>query len=627
MRFGTPLGLAALLAVPLLFLAMRRGDAAVRRRLDRLIAPRLRATLVDPVSAVGRGLQRGFFLVAIACFAIALARPQWGTMDRPAVRHGRDILIAVDTSKSMLANDVSPNRLTRAKLAAEDLIRSLSNDRVGLIAFAGEADLQAPLTADQTTLRATLGQFDTATVERGGTDFAAAIRAATLAFGKAEQGYRALVLISDGEDHEGGPGPAAQEAAKLGIRIFTLGVGTPEGSTILLPSGMPLRDRSGALVVSRLEEQTLRQVADETGGFYTRLDAAGLRRILGEGLGRITQRRGGEHAFTLPIERYQWPLALGLTFLLLAALTSTRRATALPAATVLTGRKLPAVSASVAGLLLANLLTGRAATPLEWYQRGNFEQAYEAFQEELQRRPDDPVLNYNAAEASYRLGKYDQAFEGYAKAMNSPDLTLRHHAYYNAGNTLFKQGDGQEDAVGRLTKYYDAQYQYEQALELDPSDAATRKNLELLKRRINETEEQKKQEQKDKKASRPRRNGQKGSGSQPSHGRPDNPNANGGQPPPNAPPDDNGSDGDDDADNASGNEPSAEDTPGQPKQGDLRERAQGADEHGAAPRPDETSSGRMSAEEARGLLDSLQGDEDRVDLNHRYHDRPVLKDW
>jgi Ca-activated chloride channel family protein len=627
MTFGTPLGLVALLLVPLLFLAMRRGDASVRRRLDRLVAPRLRATLVEPVSAVGRGLQRAFFLVAVACFAVTLARPQWGSVERPAVRRGRDILLAVDTSKSMLTSDVSPNRLTRAKLAAEDIIRSSPNDRVGLIAFAGEASVEAPLTADQTTLRSTLGQLDTASVERGGTDLAAVIRAATLAFGKAEQGYRALVLISDGEDHEGGADRAAQDASKLGIRIFTLGVGTPEGGTITLPSGLPLRDRSGAAVVSKLEEQTLRQLADETGGFYTRLNPAGLRRLISEGLGRITQRRSGEHAFNLPIERYQLSLALGLTFLLMAALISTRRAAAPQTTIALTGRKLPALAALVAGLLMANLLVVMAATPLEWYQRGDFEQAYDAFQEELQRRPDDPVLNYNAAEASYRLGKYDQAFEGYAKAMNSPDLTLRHHAYYNAGNTLFKQGDAQEDAAGRLTKYYDAQYQYEQALELDPSDAATRKNLELLKRRIVETEEQKKQEQKQKDASRSRRHGQKGSGSKPSRGRSNDLNGNGDEQPPNTPPDDNGTGGDDDPDNPSGNESTPQETPSQPKQGDLRERAQGNDEHGTPPRPQEPSSGSMSAEEARGLLDSLQGDEDRVDLNHRYHDRPATKDW
>ena len=237
------------------------------------------------------------------------------------------------------------------------------------------------------------------------------------------------------------------------------------------------------------------------------------------------------------------------------------------------------------------------------------------------------MLNYNAAEASYRLGKYDQAFEGYAKAMNSPDLTLRHHAYYNAGNTLFKQGDAQEDAAGRLTKYYDAQYQYEQALELDPGDADARKNLEILKRRIAETEEQKKSEQKDKKTSRSRRNGQKGSGNQPSRGRSNEPNGSGDDQPSNAPPDDNGSGGDDDTDHPSGNEPSPEEAPGQPKQGDLRERAQGNDGQGTPPHPDEPSSGHMSAEEARGLLDSLLGDEDRVDLNHRYHDRPVIKDW
>lgn len=626
MTFAEPLWFTALLLVPVLYFCMLRGDAAVRRRLERLVAPRLRNRLVEGVSETRRWLKRILLLLGLASMIIALARPQWGFTERPVARQGRDILIGVDCSRSMLSADISPDRLTRAKLAAEDIIRSSSTDRIGLIAFAGEAQLEAPLTTDVTTLRSTLARFDTNTVERGGTDFEAAIRGSMQAFGKTEHGYRALVLITDGEELEGDGLLAAREAAKLGIRIFTVGVGTPEGANIILPSGLPLRDRYGRVVLSRLDEEGLRAIAEATGGFYTRLDSTGVRRLVNDGLARITQHRGDERAFRVPVEHFQIPLALGLVLLFASSLLSNRRPAHSSARAALGGRKLP-VAAPALALLMATLLVVMAATPLELYQHGDYQRAYEAFQDELQRRPDDPLLNYNAGDAGYRVGKYEQAFESYAKAMNSSDPALRQHAYYNAGNTLFKQGDAQDDLEGKLTRYYDAQYQYEQALELDPSDAAARKNLEILKRRIKETEEQKKRQEQAQKngAQRPGRKGQNGR----QRGRP---NANGGEslePSTPSSPDDMDSDqeaGPDDSADAQGDKPEPNSTPTE-KNGDVRERGEGDEQTPPTPSLGEEKPGRMSADEARGLLDSLRGDEDRVDLNHHKRDRAVLKDW
>ncbi|MBV9489088.1 MAG: VWA domain-containing protein [Verrucomicrobia bacterium] len=627
MTFGEPSWLIALLLVPALWLCMWRGDVIVRRRLGRLVAARLRSRLVEDVSNLRRWSKRMCLLAALAALALTLARPQWGYTERPVTRHGRDLLLAVDTSRSMLAADVTPNRLTRAKLAAEDIIRAMRGDRIGLIAFAGEAQMEAPLTTDETTLHSTLALFDTNTVDRGGTDFEAAIRAAIQAFGKSEQGYRALVLITDGEELEGDGLVAARQAAKLGIRIFTVGVGSPDGSTITLPSGTPLRDRSGTIVVSRLDEDGLRAIAEATGGFYTRLNATSMHRVINDGLSRITQRRGDEHAFRTPIEHFQIPLAIGIGLLLGSFLISDRRPAPLKSTVVVAGRKIPVV-ASATAVLMASLLVVMASTPLEFYQRGDYQRAFEAFQEELQRRPEDPLLNFNAGDAGYRLGKYQQAFEGFAKAMNSPDPILRQHAYYNAGNTLFKEGDLQEDAEGKLTRYYDAQYQYEQALELDPGDAAARKNLEILKRRIKEAEEQKKRQEQAQKnaAQRPGRKGQSGR----QHGRPEPGSKQGAQPSAPSSPDDadaNGGSDANDPENSSGDKPDAEATPTQKKEGDLREHGQGDEQNPATPAPNEELPGKMSADEARGLLDSLRGDEDRVDLNRHKRDRPVLKDW
>ncbi len=640
MTLAEPWRLALLLVVPLLALAMWRGDREVRRRLARLVAPRLRSRLVQSTSPVRHTVRRALLLAALGAFALACARPQWGSTERPTVRHGRDIFFAIDTSRSMLTADVSPNRLTRAKLVVEDIVRSSSSDRFGLIAFAGDAQVEAPLTADDATLRSTLAGLDTNTVERGGTDVEGAIRAAMQAFGRSEQGYRALVLVTDGESLEGDPVVAAEAAAKLGIRIFTVGVGSVEGGPVTLASGLPLRDRQGNPVISRLDEGSLRAVAEATGGFYTRLEVGTAARLLREGLSRITERRANERALRIPTERFQWPLAAGLVLLAGPAPASHRPPPpgggpppGTLSTTPPTRRAVPAAMAPAIALTLAAAVALHAATPLELYRQGDYEHAWDRFREELQRRPDDPLLNYNAGDAGYRLGKYDQAFEGYAKAMNSPDLTLRQHAYFNAGNALFKQGDAQQDLEGRLTKYDDARYQYEQALEIDGTDEAARRNLELLKRRIKETEEQKRQQSANSPKGRPSRSRHKGQGDpsqdkragdakQPKRG--EDPSGENGPEDNDTPP---AGEGDGPQDDSSPDTPDAEATPTEKKEGDLRERPGAEDGRTPEEAQPETAPGRMSAEEARGLLDSLRGDEDHVNLNHHRRDRPVAKDW
>ena len=171
-------------------------------------------------------------LLGLSLAVVSLAQPRWGYTFQDVKRKGLDLLIAVDTSRSMLSNDVQPNRLDRVKLAVQDLINELQGDRVGLIAFAGRAFLQAPLTIDYDAVVEAINDLDTKTIPEGGTNISSAITLATQSFGKSATGNRALIIFTDGEELSGDAVKTAKEAADAGVRIFTVGVGTPQGSLI-----------------------------------------------------------------------------------------------------------------------------------------------------------------------------------------------------------------------------------------------------------------------------------------------------------------------------------------------------------------------------------------------------------
>src|SRR6202030_2089963 len=232
-------------------------------------------------------------LLGLAFALIALAQPRWGYTFQDVKRKGLDLLIAVDTSRSMLSNDVQPNRIERVKLAIQDLINELQGDRVGLIAFAGRAFLQAPLTIDYDAVVEAINDLDTKTIPEGGTNISSAIALAMQSFGKSATGNRALIIFTDGEDLSGDAVTMAKEATDAGVRIFTVGVGTPQGSLIPVTGedGQTafVKDSSGQVVKSRLDEKRLREVAEATGGFYLHLENGprSMQQIENEGLAKM----------------------------------------------------------------------------------------------------------------------------------------------------------------------------------------------------------------------------------------------------------------------------------------------------------------------------------------------------
>src|SRR5213075_3122680 len=331
MTFGVPQWLWGLLVIPLLIALFIRSERRGLKRLQEFVSARLLPQLAGTVNRPRRILRFGLQLLGLALAIISLAQPRWGYTFEDVKRKGLDLLIAVDTSRSMLSNDVQPNRLERVKLAAHDLINELQGDRVGLIAFAGRAFLQAPLTIDYEAVMESINDLDTKTIPEGGTNISEAISLATQSFGKSAMGNRALVIFTDGEELSGDAMKSAKMAADAGVRIFTIGVGTSEGSLIPIAGEEGrtsfVNDSSGQVVKSKLDEKRLREIAQSTGGFYLHLENGPrtMQQIYNEGLAKMQAAEFDVRLSRRPIERYEWPLGAALIALALSILIGERK--------------------------------------------------------------------------------------------------------------------------------------------------------------------------------------------------------------------------------------------------------------------------------------------------------------
>src|SRR4029077_14031232 len=331
MTFGAPEWLWGLLLVPLLIALFVRSEHRGLKLLPQFVSARLLPQLAGTVNRRRRIIRFGFLLLGLALAIGSLAQPRWGDTFEDVKRKGLDLLVAVDTSRSMLSNDVQPNRLDRVKLAVQDLIDELQGDRVGLIAFAGRAFLQAPLTIDYDAVIEAVSDLDTKTIPEGGTNISSAITLATQSFGKSAMGNRALIIFTDGEELSGDAVKTAKAAVDAGVRIFTVGVGTPQGSLIPI-SGEDgetafVKDSAGQVVKSKLDENRLREVAQGSGGFYLQLENGPrtMQQVQSEGLAKMQAAEMDVRLSRRPIERYEWPLGAALIALALSMLIPERK--------------------------------------------------------------------------------------------------------------------------------------------------------------------------------------------------------------------------------------------------------------------------------------------------------------
>ena len=484
MSFAFPLWLWALALVPVLIALFFQNERQRRVLLQRLIATRLHDRLAGTVSVAKRRGRFVLLLVALVALIVSLAQPRYGFTWQDAKRRGRDVIIAIDTSKSMLATDLAPNRLARAKLAAQDLINELHGDRVGVIAFAGGSFLQAPLTADYNAVLVSLQELDTEIIPRGGTDIAGAIRTAIEAFGKGESDHRALVIFTDGEELDA-DGVKEAEAKKDAVRIFTIGLGSVDGALIPVPGSRGgtefVKDGDGQIVKSRLDEDRLRKIAEAGGGFYLRLQNSHeqMGQLIRDGIGKMTETDIDAKLSRQPIERYQWPLGAGIVLLAVAMLIGERRRVA-----------------AVALLLFLNGAALGKNAGVEAYDRKDYKDAEERFAKQLWYQPESPELHFNLGSAAYQSGDLEKALESFSKAVTSVDPKLHAKAEYNLGNTLFKRGAELKEKEPKIQEWTNALQHYDQALTVEPKNANAQYNRDIVQKMIAELQKEEKQEQK-----------------------------------------------------------------------------------------------------------------------------------
>lgn len=474
MEFGAPENLVYIWLVPLALVIAFFAEKMRKKRLrmigllgaDRPIPVRLFKTIVKTT----------LISLALVSLVLALAKPRWGFEWIDAKQRGADIMIAVDVSKSMLAPDVSPSRLERAKRKISDLLDRMAGDRVGLVAFAGTSFVQCPLTQDYGAVRLFLSYLDPELIPTQGTDLGSAIdmSLAGLFDGSPEgnETGRAIILMTDGEDQEGRGLKSAELAKSKEVKIYTLGIGTEEGTLIPEAGGGFKKDRAGNLVISKPNEPALRALSKATGGSYIRsvADDSDIRFIYDNGiLKEINREENQEIRSKRWHERFQWFLAASFIFLFCEPLIRDVRFTGL----------------LVLGFIFLSPSTGFAASlgaAHKYYEQKDYEKAAKEFSEVEQEQPDNPDITYNRAVSQFRNGDFNGAAEGFGRSAGSDRTELQEKSWYNLGNSF-----------ANMQKFSEAINSYENALKINPENKKATENLALMKKLLEEQKKQPKQ--------------------------------------------------------------------------------------------------------------------------------------
>ncbi len=314
-----------LLVIPVaivLYIDLRRRKTALASFMDSAASERC----YPPACRNRDRLKKRLRLLAVSLILLAFARPQWGFHWRKLSTQGLDIMIVLDASRSMLAQDLKPNRLQQAKWGVRDLVHMLRGDRVGLVVFSGSSFLQCPLTSDYSAFLMTLEDVYCGIIPRGGTAISSAIRTALDAFANSPANSdRVIILLTDGEDHEGDPLSLIPQLKRKGVRLYAIGIGTPEGDLIPITdnNGRPafLKDTSGHVVKTTLHEQAIERLALETGGAYVRAAPGnlGLEHIFTTEISHLKRGKMESRMVKVYHDRYQWPLSLAIILLFIEA--------------------------------------------------------------------------------------------------------------------------------------------------------------------------------------------------------------------------------------------------------------------------------------------------------------------
>ena len=498
--FHQPLWIAAGCACCLIVWLLWRHYERVREiQVSRFAAESLVPALTANVSPTRRRTKKWLLLLSILLCFTALARPQYGHRWINVKHKGIDILFALDTSTSMLAEDVRPNRLERGKLAVLDFVSKLTGDRVGLMPFAGTSYLMCPLTADYSAFEQSLMAVDQRIIPHAGTNIDSAIDGA-LSVLTGTTNHKILILITDGEQLQGDIVAAAKRAADKEMIVYTVGVGTEHGELIPDPeTGGFVQDSNGSYVKSRLDRKNLQLIARTTDGMYVDLGnrGQGLETIYQQKLALVPQTELSEKRKQVPIERFAWPLALAIFLLSIEAILSERKSGKNGAMSLLkgiAGRFRRTVSMVV--LLFTTIVMtppGLSASEAEdAYAEGNFIEADQQYEELLAKDPDDPLIIFNHGATAYKNNRFEEAAEAFDRALASTDLHLQEKSYFNRGNAFFRLGEAalQAQPYQTIGNWERALASYLGALALNPDNNQAAENYAFVKTKLEQLKEQ-----------------------------------------------------------------------------------------------------------------------------------------
>jgi len=437
------------------------------KRYDRILKDLGKKELIQKLVTVNlKNKKRKLLIVFISIIFIllALARPQFGSSAIEAKCRGVDILVAIDTSKSMLVEDIKPNRLYKSKLEIEKLIHALDQDRIGLIGFAGTAFMLCPLTLDKDTARMFLSILDDNLISVPGTSISTAIDLALKSFDSKEKKYKVLILITDGEDHEGAVLESAKKAKEQGVLVFTIGIGKAIGEPIPLKDkhGRGLgfkKDQSGNVVISKLNQGLLNKIAKETSGQYYRVSSGewGLTKIY-EQIKSLEKKELETKMITIYEEKYQYFLFFALLLLFLEFFIPERKK----------------IKTTALGVLLfmffsAPIYADSYKDSYSAYKKKNYDKALIEYQKILEKDRDNQEILYNIGNTCYRKNDYERAEKCYKRINTLKNKELKFRALYNLGNTFYK-----------ANKIDQALQAYKQALSVNSEDKDAKFNIEFI---------------------------------------------------------------------------------------------------------------------------------------------------
>ena len=475
-RFEDPIYLYLLAVIPLLFIVRWLMQRQQKRRLRKFGDPDLVRQLMPDVSRLRPAVKFWLLLGALALLIVMLASPQMGTRISHEKRTGIETIICMDISNSMLAEDVTPSRLDRAKMMVENLVDHFTNDKIGLIVFAGDAFVQLPITSDYVSAKMFLSGIDPSLIATQGTDIAAAITLATHSFTQQEGVGKAVIVITDGEDHEGGAMEAAKDARDKGMNVYVLGIGSTSGAPIPLGNGEYLKDNSGQTVMTGLNDAMCRQLADAGGGAYIHVENnSNAQEVLDSELDKLAKKEISSTIYSDFDEQFQ---AIGILVLLLLVIEVCILEIKNPLLKrVSLFRRGPKPAAVVLLLLMAATAGAQTDRQLvrqgnRQFRKGNAADAEVSYRKAVEKQPRNAQANFNLGNALMAQRKDSLAVTQFEKAAKLETNPLRRaQAYHNIG-VMCQQHQMFGEAIEA----------YKEALRNNPADDQTRYNLELCKR-------------------------------------------------------------------------------------------------------------------------------------------------